>query len=137
MPVPSELSQAALEEVGRSGWLLYADKRALREGRVSEVAERVLQRARRARFGLMVSLGFQVLFALSSLASAFGSPRTALEERHPYLRLVTSLLLMALVFGLAAYVIPSQRRLIARIERGMRSAAQGGQAGEPVPHSRK
>ena len=127
VPVSSELTdQTLVEEADRLGWLLYADKQALRAGRASEVAERILRRARLARRGLIVSLGFEVALALSSLASAFGSGRTALEERHPYLCMATSLMLLALVFALVAFVIPSQRRVIARIERGLRSRAQAG-----------
>lgn len=127
MPVSSEITdQALVEEANRLGWLLYADKQAIRAGRASEVAERILRRASFARRGLIVSFGFQVMFTLWSLASAFDSRQTALDERHPYLRVATSLGLLAFLLLFAAFVIPSQRRMIARIERGLRSRAQAG-----------
>jgi hypothetical protein len=105
---------AALEEADHLGWLLYADKQALAEGKLAEVAARVAARARGWRLRL---LGTPGLMLVPVMLGTF-------DRRHGLLGPIAGYALLAMFLAYSLLVLPRLWRTVSRVEREVSSAAR-------------
>src|SRR5262245_24497481 len=99
-------------------YLLYADRLALGEGRIAEVAARVSKRLRRQRVHHAFSLGFMVILGLWQILWP--------DPRFGWNAMALGVALLALAAAFACLLLPWQARSIARIERTLVH-------GQPIP----
>lgn len=100
---------SALQEADHWGWLLYADKQALKEGRADEVYARVRLRARR-------SMRMQWLFVPGLLVWMLNAVLALGNQEHGKLGPIVGWVGIAMVAALALFLLPWSRRTIRRLE---------------------
>ena len=120
MQVEPDPVSAALQEAGRFGWLMYADKMDLREGKVEQVAARVADRARNGRRILVGALAMNIGILVPNAFRSMG------YDQHGALGPIVGWTGLGMVVVCCLLLVPYLWRTYSRIERSLVSMTSSG-----------